>query len=298
MLSHHREHSASGKSSGNDEESDFAIAYTFLSLFLLVLSFFVVLTVLSEVVEERVEQALSSVAKVFSPSTIKSKEIFNPLKRRSAGFTKDFILEEIELLVDTGIHVARTKRNDRDGSLEVRVLNKALFQSDSAEIKPEMLILLQRISSTIANSAQPIYTSFVTGYDTRDTYIFSPPLSVRRAGELGRLALQEGISPDRVQSGLDTTLKGETVFQFQIGEESFPNVLYLPNIEDHPEALTETSPDNGVQVETGGQQQTPSQQTPSQQTPSQQTPSQQTPSQQTPSQQTPSQQTPSQQTQP
>ncbi len=256
MLSHHREHHASNKSSGSNEESDFAIAYTFLSLFLLVLSFFVVLTVLSEVVEERVEQTLSSVAKVFSPTTIQSKEVFNPLKRRASGFTKDFILEEIELLIDTDIHVARTQRNDRDGALEVRVLNKALFEANSAELKPEMLILLRRISSTIANSTQPIYTSFVTGYDTRDAYIFSPPLSVRRAGELGRLALQEGISPDRVQSGLDTTLEGETVFQFQIGEESFPNVLYIPNIENLPDALTETIPEDGVQVETGGQQQT------------------------------------------
>ena len=255
MLSLHRERSASGQSSGSDEESEFAIAYTFLSLFLLVLSFFVVLTVLSEVVQERVDQTLSSVAKVFSPTSIQSKEVFNPLKRRAAGFTKDFILEEIELLIDTDIHVARTKRNDRDGSLEVRVLNKALFQSGSAEIKPEMLVLLRRISSTIANSTQPVYSSFVTGYDTRDAYIFSPPLSVRRAGELGRLALQEGISPSRVQSGLDTTLEGETVFQFQIGEESFPNVLYIPNLATQPAALIETSPEDGVQVETGEQPQ-------------------------------------------
>ena len=255
MLSNHREHSASGKNSGKDEESEFAIAYTFLSLFLLVLSFFVVLTVLSEVVQERVEQALSSVAKVFSPTTILSKEVFNPLKRRAAGFTKDFILEEIELLIDTDIHVARTKRDDRDGSLEVRVLNKALFQAGSAELKPEMLVLLRRISSTIANGTKPVYTSFVTGYDKRDAYIFAPPLSVRRAGELGRLALQEGISPERVQSGLDPTLKDETIFQFKIGEESFPNVLYMPNIEDQPAALLETAPEDGVQVETGGQPQ-------------------------------------------
>ena len=256
MLSNHREHSTTTKSSGSDEESEFAIAYTFLSLFLLVLSFFVVLTVLSEVVEERVEQTLSSVAKVFSPTTIQSKEVFNPLKRRAAGFTKDFILEEIELLIDTDIHVARTKRNDREGSLEVRVLNKALFQADRAELKPEMLILLRRISSTIANSKQPIYSSFVTGYDTRDAYIFTPPLSVRRAGELGRLALQEGISPERVQSGLDTKLEDETVFQFRIGAESFPNVLYIPNIEGQPGALIETNLEDGVQVETGAQPQT------------------------------------------
>ena len=250
MLSHHSSHV--NHTSGRQQEdtgSDFAIAYTFLSLFLLVLSFFVVLTVLSEVVEEKVQQALSSVAEVFSPISVESKIRSNPLDLRAAGFTKDFILDEIEILVETDVHVAETTRADRDGSLEVRVKNKALFQKDKAVLKPEMNILLKRISATIASGGQPIHASFVTSYSTSDRYIFAPPLSVRRAGELGRIALQEGISPQRVQSGLDTDLDDETVFRFQVGINTFPSVRYIPNPENP--INQEQLPEQGVLIESG-----------------------------------------------
>ena len=250
MLSHHRSQiNSSSSKQGEDHGSDFAVAYAYLSLFLLILSFFIILTVLSEIVDEKSKQALSSVAEVFSPVSIKSKLRLNPLNLRAAGFTKDFILDQIEIIVETDIHVAKTTRDDKKGSLEVRVKNKALFQKDKAELKAEMNIMLKRISSTIAAGAQPIHASFVTSYSTSDKYIFAPPLSVRRAGELGRIALQEGISPQRVQSGLDTNLEDETVFRFQVGTNSFPSVRYIPNPknQENPEAL----PPQGVLIESG-----------------------------------------------
>lgn len=250
MLSHHRSQvNHSSQKQQEDSNDDFAIAYTFLSLFLLILSFFVVLTSLSEVVEEKVQQALSSVAEVFSPVSIESKLRLNPLDLRAAGFTKDFILDEIKIIVETDVHVAETTRADKDGALEVRVKNKALFQKDKAELKPEMNILLKRISATIANGNQPIHASFVTSYSANDKYIFAPPLSVRRAGELGRIALQEGINPQRIQSGLDPDLEEETVFRFQVGVNTFPGVRYIPNPENQK---TQQEPSaQGVLIESG-----------------------------------------------
>lgn len=248
MLSHHREQVSSNASTQSKTEEDFSIAYTFLSLFLLVLSFFVVLTVLSEVVQERVQQALSSVAEVFSPISIESKVRSNPLNLRAAGFTNDFILDEIEILVESDIHVAKTTRNDKEGTLEVRIVNKALFQDNKPEIRPEMVILLKRISSTIASGNSPTYTSFITSYSTDETYVFTPPLSVRRAGELSKIALQEGISPERIQSGLDTALDEETIFRFQIGDASFPNVRYIPNRKNQP---IQEEIQQGVLIESG-----------------------------------------------
>ncbi len=208
-------------------------ATLFVNLFILLLAFFVVLVALSEIVEERSEQAINSIAEVFSITVDATEDNIDTPQNRASGISSDHILRLVRTIIESQVKVIEPETIDSNSnSLSVRYSLVNLFQSNSSFIRPDQLLVLRRIAHSVSQAIDPIYTIIIIStpiVELAGNFSFGVPQSAQRVDHLINLLIQEGI-PDHLLQGSITNEEGEYVeFRFYVREEDLPNIKIIPN---------------------------------------------------------------------
>ena len=204
------------------------------NLFLLLLAFFIVLVALSEIVDERSDQALSSIAKVFSVITDATENTNNNPEKRSSGISDDFVLTLVSRLSNSTIRVLDPKIIQK-GSNKVFVRYDLidLFPDNSSNIRADKITFIRRIADSInkANNAIHVTVSITSPIEDfrNDFDTAGVPLAAKRVDQIVDIMINEGVPDYYIQGNVNNDLEEKFVeFVFYMQELSFPNIKFIP----------------------------------------------------------------------
>ena len=209
-----------------------AAATIFVNLFILLLAFFVVLVALSEVVEERSDQAIESIAEVFSITVDATEESVNTPQNRASGVSNNHILQVIRTLIENEIKVIDpTKVEVSANRIFVRYPLNDLFHPDSSTIRSEQLLVIRRIAHSISQATTPIYIVINVNTEILElgsSFSYGIPQAADRVEHLIDLLIYEGVPAYFLQGGISTE-EGEFVeFRFYTNTDDLPNIQIIP----------------------------------------------------------------------
>ncbi|MCH9853832.1 MAG: hypothetical protein K0U45_10075 [Alphaproteobacteria bacterium] len=207
-------------------------ATIFVNLFILLLAFFVVLVALSEIVDERSEQAIESIADVFSVTIDATEETVNTPQNRASGVSNNHILQVIRTLIENEIKVIDPTQIDTSSNrIFVKYPLNDLFHPDSTTIRSEQLLIIRRIAHSISQATTPVYivvTVNTTLLELGSSFSYGIPQAADRVEHLIDLLIYEGVPSYFLQGGVSTE-EGEFVeFRFYTNTEDLPNIQIIP----------------------------------------------------------------------
>jgi len=176
----------------------------FLSLYLLVLAFFILLVSISTLEDVKSRAAMKSLTAVFStvlPSTDETST------SEQAGFQSGQVFqEEITGIFATSLQVAKVEVVQKGRSMRVLVPAEALFESGTPKLKEALSPLLDRLVATLGRRPPGVHhdIEFVIGsaVASTDALPTGETLEVARAGAFAREMLSRGAPPDGIAAGL------------------------------------------------------------------------------------------------
>ncbi len=122
--------------------------------------------------------------------------------------SKRVVLEKVTH--NTGIEVQRTK----DNQLKVNVPSDFSFDTDSAEIKPDMRPVLDQFAEGLETKPLAHMRVHIVGHtDSRGPDAVNDPLSLARADSVRKHLVAKGIAPNRIE------VEGRGEHQPQVGND-------------------------------------------------------------------------------
>ncbi|MCH9844351.1 MAG: flagellar motor protein MotB [Alphaproteobacteria bacterium] len=216
----------------NKYESDpNAGATIFVNLFILLLAFFVVLVALSEVVEERSDQAIESIAEVFSITVDATEETVTTPQNRASGISNNHILQIILTLIENEIKVIDpTIIENNANRVFVRFALNDIFHPDSTTIRAEQLLIIRRIAHSISQANTPIYVVVTLNtpvLELGSSFSYGTPKAAVRLEHLIDLLLYEGVPSYYLQGSISTEEDEFVEFRFYTNIEELPNIQII-----------------------------------------------------------------------
>ncbi len=192
----------------NSGQAGDANVVALLSLKLLLLAFFIMLTAIARFEQEKVELVVSSVNDAFDGrirSDVPHIELGSGLGPISGAAE---LTERIRNLFSSTLPMARVERSELFGELRVEIPTEALFFAEEARLRAGPTVLLSRLARLLGPE-RPAATDYdlemLVGVD-RDALsgLSSTPatLAPRRAGTLARDFARRGMPADKLSVGL------------------------------------------------------------------------------------------------
>jgi len=178
----------------------------FLSLFLLVLAFFIVLVSIStveEVKSKAVMKSLTSTFATFQPSGTKPTDFTSKEGDVLGG---QAFQEKITGIFATALQVAKVKVVKPGRLMRAAMPSSAMFVEGEEGIKPSVFPFLDRVVAALGGRPPGVRfdMEFIIGAPYTDQYSLpeSQTLEMRRAGGFAREMLSRGAPPDSISIGL------------------------------------------------------------------------------------------------
>lgn len=177
----------------------------FLSLFMLVLAFFIVLTAISQREQKRAAEAIGSVAEVFRSG---DRIVVSPARRpgEAAFDPAGSFHEEMRRLLQATLPIAPLDPVQDGEVLRVTVPAHLLFRHGSAELLPRGRRLVEGVAEGLKRREQGLRyeAELVLGVGESLPRGANPGanLAVRRAGSFARALGEHGAPPRAIQIGL------------------------------------------------------------------------------------------------
>ena len=212
-------------SGGTRRPTSSASLALFLSLSLLLLAFFIVLTTLSSTEEGRVSAALESLSRTFADGQLPRG---TPFSGDTGAVVGDLRPYEAELadLVATVVPAAEIHQTSADGESEVLFRADALFEPDGAALRPARLELIDRLVATMSSvpSGVALTMEFTLGTDYDSSKMSASPdgsvgaevLQRVRAVGFAQAMLARGVPPAAFAVGLDPALGDQVRMRFRV----------------------------------------------------------------------------------
>ena len=195
----------------------------FLSLFLLVLAFFILLVTISTLEKVKAQTVMDSLTSTFTsivppstdPTRFRSKEGDIVAGQQGQGTMTDLFSTALQVVEVKVVHPGRL--------MQVRLPANTLFVEGKTEIQPNQLEMLDRVVA--ASSARPpglrFDLEFVIGTRTRQGGGLpqTQTLEVARAGAFAREMVQRGLPPDSIAVGLEQGDPNDVTMWFYIRRE-------------------------------------------------------------------------------
>lgn len=208
-----------------DDRNPNAAPMMFLSMFIILLAFFIVLVVLSEIVDQKAEVAIQSVAKVFSAIPRPDSNLVITKQLRNKGLTTEAILKDIERLIRTEIKVTEAIDASGTGQFFFKVPIHEFFERGKAEIREDRIIIFKRVAAQAKDLPGNFHASFVIKTQQMPVlqdFVIEAPLQVQRVANMARRIIAEGLSTRFTEVGLSPGEKEEVEIIFTITAEDFP----------------------------------------------------------------------------
>lgn len=200
-----------------------------LSLQLLLLAFFILLSTISTFDESRVRSVLGSVQQAFSDYSGKSERDDSAMQADAIVLAA--IADEVQGVLSTALQLDRIERVG-EGDILFDLPADALFVAGSAQLAPGRADVLRRI--VIALDRRPAGYRYeldalvgrAVAPGGADDAVPLPTLGIDRAGALARAFADAGAMPSALSAGLASGADGKLRFVIRLTQEPRPNGLF------------------------------------------------------------------------
>jgi len=177
----------------------------FLSLYLIILAFFILLVSISTVSQEKSEAVLNSISKELKKKKPKAGKVFQ---------------DKTAVLFADAIGVEKTEVMQVGKIMRIVMAADALFDINQATVKKEQRPLIDRLISALNNRPKGTQfdMEFVIGsvYSTGSRLPVKQTLAMSRAGAFARELLNRGAPPDAISIGMAPVKEGQVVMWFYV----------------------------------------------------------------------------------
>lgn len=189
----------------------------FLSLYLLVLAFFIVLVSISSLEEVKSKAVMNSLTSTFS-SLLPTTDLNVFSSREGQILAGKAFQEQITSIFATDIQVAKVEVLQPGRLMQVTMDSDSLFQPGTTDIREAQVPLLDRVVANLsANTPGLRYDlEFIIGspYATDHNLPITETLETDRAGAFARAILARGAPPSNIAVGIEPGDAGKIVLRF------------------------------------------------------------------------------------
>jgi len=198
--------------------------YLFLSLYLLLLAFFIMLNTISNARDERVAKAVESVKETFQNYSPSSREFLSSAANPDSMIAAEAYLDDIRNVFSAQFQDAKFQRKTNGTLLRVLIPARSLFADDSETLNPDVRSLLDAISTGLGSSRpgtrREVEVIIGTGEQLPDVENVGQVLGLRRSSALARGLRTHGVDGKSVVGGLrqgDTEMVQMTFYVRKLG---------------------------------------------------------------------------------
>ena len=203
------------KTKTNDSSIQTGTSQLFLSLFLLLLAFFIFINSISSYQERKTSEVVGSVRASF-PAIISSKELFQLRKYKNSDVSPT-VFNELDdaflfLFQDRRLKVSSDKITS-----QIDVPVELLFKQGTALPKNNLEKFLKRLAKIIirAESISPLNTEIVFGYKSNLNRKFKDNITTKRSSVIMSALIEEKVGNGSVAVGLENGHVGFLRFKFR-----------------------------------------------------------------------------------
>lgn len=190
----------------------------FLSLFLIVLAFFILLNSISKIEETRAALALKSLTATFAPLGIEAPpgEWLNSIEGRFIG--PEEMPDRLATLIKTAFPLAKVDKVLPGSRLQMSLATESLFEPGRDALRSEALVLVSDIARMLTrNPPDYVYgVEAVVGESEPVGGAAVQTLAIARAGALARTFVDKGAPASEIAAGTDRAQPERTRFVFRI----------------------------------------------------------------------------------
>ncbi len=202
-----------------------------LSLKLLLLAFFIMLTALSSYEEEKARAVLESVNNTFQGDASHMERHASFDQALDNIDDKSDLVTEIERLFETTIPAVEREQGSTQNFLRLRLPVEAMFLGDEVELASGRELLLKRLAQSLQNlDAEDSYYEFEFLYGTSarnaDAGIESFDLILKRLEVAATEVIAAGIPQDRLAVGLQPDRAGSVFVVIRIYDQAPQNITF------------------------------------------------------------------------
>lgn len=194
-----------------------------LSLYLLVLAFFILLNALSKIEEDRARVVMESVNEAFD-GRVRSVE---SLEERPAALDEltdaATLIDELYKLFDSTIPATRARLSADAPVMQLELNADLLFRSGRAALQPGRRLLLKRLAAALLderNSRLHLELELLHGVPADRTGVVAEAgtqsLEIARTGRLVSELVRHGLSPQRLSVGIAPGHAGAVLFVIRV----------------------------------------------------------------------------------
>jgi hypothetical protein len=187
----------------------------YLGLYLILLSFFIMLNVISKVSDEKVQSTVDSLQSTFASSTATDGRLDRIAILYGPGNISEAFRTALFELLQAAIPRARVQAFDNGNVLQVRVPMDEVFTEGEPRVRPRVSDLLDRVSDLLSTRGPEVRE--VTFGLPRGPGGDVDRQSLLRAGVLARTAVAFGMPERILATGLGDHRDPELVIEFRAG---------------------------------------------------------------------------------
>lgn len=191
-------------------------ATLFVSLYVVVLAFFILLASHAQYDVEKSRNVLDSVNKAFA----KEIKVDTSWVMESMGteISATNIFNDIEGVITSVVPLEEIKVITDGRRMVIRMSADALFEAGSADLRPERSALYRRLSNTLTQwhkDGATMELTFTQGVKKqKNPAPAAYDLEIARGGNLARLLENRGVAPENLTIGMAEDAPGELRFEF------------------------------------------------------------------------------------
>jgi len=212
----------------------------FLSLFLLVLAFFILLVAISTVEDVKSNAVMDSLTSTFAKSQL---NVSNPTEYTAKDgdiLAGHQFQDQVTSLFATTLQVAKVEIVRPGQFMRVSVPTESMFAKEDAELRPVVIPLLDRLVASLSGRPPGLHfdMEFVMGVDYTSTGELptGQTLEMSRARGVAEELAGRGVPPDAISIGLREGNLDTVTINFYVRDEEEQRFKYLKPVDgaDNP----------------------------------------------------------------
>lgn len=202
------------------------------SLYLVLLTFFIVIHSMSRTHVQRTDDAIESVHSSFGPKGYIPKEKFIlpvPGKSDYQRQSDRYDIDQIKVIFEETFGLSSDAMEGSGNRLHIKIPLSYFFEGDSISMRTLQRRFLERVSHTIKQSEKtfPIQIQCMIGVNRLEDVSVEKDLilPIRRANAIATYLQNHAVSPQLIQTGLIERDQGFVVFEFETFPLTAPSVI-------------------------------------------------------------------------
>ena len=203
------------KTKSNGSSIQIGTSQLFLSLFLLLLAFFIFINSISTYQERKTSEVVESVRASF-PAIISSEELFQ-LRKYKNSVVSHTVFNELDEAFLFLFRDRRLKASSDKTSSQIDVPVELFFKQGTATPKSKLESFLKRLAKIImrAENSSPLNTEIVFGYKSNLDRKFKDNITTKRSSVIMSTLIEEKVANGSVAVGLENGHAGFLRFKFR-----------------------------------------------------------------------------------